>query len=73
METELCMCMVMDAVGRVLVQERLPKPSNFRTGTICFSQRFASNQYNWETTLQDARPPLPNDRANDDCLRKDML
>ena len=29
METELCnMCMVMDAVGRVLVQERLPKPSN---------------------------------------------
>ena len=29
METELCnMCMVMDAKGRVLVQERLPKPSN---------------------------------------------
>ena len=29
METELCnMCMVMDAEGRVLVQERLPKPSN---------------------------------------------
>ena len=29
METELCnMCMVVDAEGRVLVQERLPKPSN---------------------------------------------
>ena len=29
METELCnMCMVMDGAGRVLVQERLPKPSN---------------------------------------------
>ena len=29
METELCnMCMVTDAAGRVLVQERLPKPSN---------------------------------------------
>ena len=29
METELCnMCMVKDAEGRVLVQERLPKPSN---------------------------------------------
>ena len=29
METELCnMCMVMDADGRVLVQERLPKPTN---------------------------------------------
>ena len=29
METELCnMCMVMDGLGRVLVQERLPKPSN---------------------------------------------
>ena len=29
METELCnMCMVTDAEGRVLVQERLPKPSN---------------------------------------------
>ena len=29
METELCnMCMVTDAVGHVLVQERLPKPSN---------------------------------------------
>ena len=28
-ETELCnMCMVTDAEGRVLVQERLPKPSN---------------------------------------------
>ena len=29
METELCnMCMITDAAGRVLVQERLPKPSN---------------------------------------------
>jgi len=29
METELCnMCMIIDADGRVLVQERLPKPSN---------------------------------------------
>ena len=29
METELCnMCMISDAQGRVLVQERLPKPSN---------------------------------------------
>ena len=29
METELCnMCMISDAEGRVLVQERLPKPSN---------------------------------------------
>ena len=29
METELCnMCMITDAEGRVLVQERLPKPSN---------------------------------------------
>ena len=29
METELCnMCMVQDSAGRVLVQERLPKPSN---------------------------------------------
>ena len=29
METELCnMCMITDADGRVLVQERLPKPSN---------------------------------------------
>ena len=29
METELCnMCMVLDAEERVLVQERLPKPSN---------------------------------------------
>ena len=29
METELCnMCMISDAAGRVLVQERLPKPSN---------------------------------------------
>ena len=29
METELCnMCMVTDAEGHVLVQERLPKPSN---------------------------------------------
>ena len=29
METELCnMCMVTDSKGRVLVQERLPKPSN---------------------------------------------
>ena len=29
METELCnMCMVMDGLGRVLVQERLPKPTN---------------------------------------------
>ena len=29
METELCnMCMISDADGRVLVQERLPKPSN---------------------------------------------
>ena len=29
METELCnMCMITDQVGRVLVQERLPKPSN---------------------------------------------
>ena len=29
METELCnMCMITDAQGRVLVQERLPKPSN---------------------------------------------
>ena len=70
METELCnMCMITDAEGRVLVQERLPKPSNFRTGTICFSQRFASNQYNWETTLQDARPPLPNDRAHGNSIK----
>ena len=29
METELCnMCMITDAQGRILVQERLPKPSN---------------------------------------------
>ena len=29
METELCnMCMITDVAGRVLVQERLPKPSN---------------------------------------------
>ena len=29
METELCnMCMITDPEGRVLVQERLPKPSN---------------------------------------------
>ena len=29
METELCnMCMITDGSGRVLVQERLPKPSN---------------------------------------------
>ena len=29
METELCnMCMMMDVDGRVLVQERLPKPTN---------------------------------------------
>ena len=29
METELCnMCMISDGAGRVLVQERLPKPSN---------------------------------------------
>ena len=29
METELCnMCMITDGLGRVLVQERLPKPSN---------------------------------------------
>ena len=29
MGTELCnMCMITDAAGRVLVQERLPKPSN---------------------------------------------
>ena len=29
MQTELCnMCMITDAQGRVLVQERLPKPSN---------------------------------------------
>ena len=29
METELCnMCMITDSAGRVLVQERLPKPSN---------------------------------------------
>ena len=29
METELCnMCMISDSEGRVLVQERLPKPSN---------------------------------------------
>ena len=29
METELCnMCMISDGSGRVLVQERLPKPSN---------------------------------------------
>ena len=29
METELCnMCMITDGEGRVLVQERLPKPSN---------------------------------------------
>ena len=29
METELCnMCMISDADGRILVQERLPKPSN---------------------------------------------
>ena len=29
METELCnMCMITDAEGRVLVQHRIPKPSN---------------------------------------------
>lgn len=29
METELCnMCMVSDSLGRVLVQDRLPKPTN---------------------------------------------
>ena len=29
METELCnMCMITDQQGRVLVQDRLPKPSN---------------------------------------------
>lgn len=33
METELCnMCMITDADGRVLVQERLPKPSNAWSG-----------------------------------------
>ena len=33
METELCnMCMITDADGRVLVQERLPKPSNLWSG-----------------------------------------
>ena len=33
METELCnMCMITDAQGRVLVQERLPKPSNLWSG-----------------------------------------
>ena len=33
METELCnMCMISDAGGRVLVQERLPKPSNQWSG-----------------------------------------
>ena len=33
METELCnMCMLSDAEGRVLVQERLPKPSNSWSG-----------------------------------------
>ena len=33
METELCnMCMVTDSKGRVLVQERLPKPSNSWSG-----------------------------------------
>ena len=33
METELCnMCMITDADGRVLVQERLPKPSNSWSG-----------------------------------------
>ena len=29
METELCnMCMITDSLGRVLVQDRLPKPTN---------------------------------------------
>ncbi len=33
METELCnICMITDAQGWVLVQERLPKPSNPRSG-----------------------------------------
>ena len=33
METELCnMCMITDPEGRVLVQERLPKPSNTWSG-----------------------------------------
>ena len=33
METELCnMCMIFDGAGRVLVQERLPKPSNLWSG-----------------------------------------
>ena len=33
METELCnMCMITDLEGRVLVQERLPKPSNAWSG-----------------------------------------
>ena len=33
METELCnMCMITDPKGRVLVQERLPKPSNAWSG-----------------------------------------
>lgn len=33
METELCnMCMITDVQGRVLVQERLPKPSNSWSG-----------------------------------------
>ena len=33
METELCnMCMITDPEGRVLVQERLPKPSNAWSG-----------------------------------------
>ena len=36
METELCnMCMITDAAGRVLVQERLPKPSNPWSGLTC--------------------------------------
>ena len=41
METELCnMCMITDPEGRVLVQERLPKPSNYAVvrKTICFCE-----------------------------------
>ena len=38
--------------------------SNPRTGKIRFSQRFTPDQYNLETALQDASPPLPNDRAH---------
>ena len=33
LETELCnMCMITDSIGRVLVQDRLPKPSNSWSG-----------------------------------------